>query len=93
MDDPRKFYAKWKNSGHKISHIVWSHVNEMFGIGKSIGIERRVVVAYIWKIGIKGGVIAKEQKFIFWCNGNVLKLIVAVVAQLCEHNKTMELFF
>ena len=58
----------------------------MSGIGKSVVTESRLVVASDRGRGSREG-IANGYVISFWGDENVLKLIVVIVAQLCEYTK------
>lgn len=77
----------WVNEvTHKRSHTVWVHLFEMSIKGKSIEIESRLSVARGW--GWEEGVKANGQEQSRWGDGNVLKQIAGICAQLCTFVKS-----
>ena len=62
MDKSSKRSVMWKKS-HKRSHIVWFHLWDLPGIGKSIATESRLLVARDWD---KDGVTANGYRVSFW---------------------------
>ena len=70
-----------KEASHKRPRVARFHLHEMSRIGKSI--ESRLVVSRGLERG-KWGVTAKEYGISLGGDENVLKLIVVMVAQLCE---------
>ena len=73
MDEPWKYYAKWKKPNTK-GHILYDSIfHEMWRVGNSIETENRLVVARVWGKG-EWGVIGNEDGVSFWDDENVLEL-------------------
>lgn len=73
---------------HKRPHIAGIHVYGMSRLAKSIETESKLEVTYGWGWGTGTGVAANEGGASFGGDDNVWNLMVAMVAQFCECNKT-----
>lgn len=89
-----------KEASHKLypyiaEYQILCDSYDMSGIGTSIRTESRLVVTRAWKGSIwgKGKVSGNRYEISFWGHENVLKLIVVIVAQICEYivQKNIEL--
>lgn len=67
-------------------NILLLHLYEIFGIGKSIEIERRLLVSRGWEEGKLAVTVEKYGAFKEG-NKNVMELVV-MFAQHCEYTKT-----
>lgn len=85
LDETWKHYAKWKKPVTKVHMIpcifpfIWKSK-----IIQSIETESRLAVG--WAVG-GSRMTAKRYKISFWCDENVLKLTVAVIALICEYTQ------
>lgn len=59
----------------------------MSQLSKSIERENKLVIAWAWEVGEKWVVTANGYRTSFWNNENDLKLIVVMIAQVCEYSK------
>ena len=72
MEELQTQHAKWKESRCKRPRIAWFHFYEVFRTGKSIQIERGLVVAWGFLLVVGWG---WEQEGVFESAGNVLRLV------------------
>lgn len=72
-----------KEASHKRPHIIF-HFHEMFRTDKSIQIESRLWLSRVGRMEWKG-VTANGYWVSFCSNESALKLIMVIVAQLCEY--------
>ena len=86
MDEPQKHETVWMKWVTKRSYILLVHLFEMSTKGKSIQVESRLAVARGW--GWEEGVNANGQEQSHWGDGNVLKKIAGLSAQLCTFVKS-----
>lgn len=72
-------------------HVIWFHLYEIYQIGKSSGVESKLVVAGGWEG--EGTVTDNGRGVSFWGNENVWKSIEVKVAQIWICKKWWTLWY